>query len=106
MRNPSEEFQDIITETVPNAAKGKSYGIECFMYKGKPVGSLVEAKKHIGFYPMSGKIVSQFEDELKIYSTSKGTVRFPLGKALPKGIIKKMLLARIKEIESGINEAG
>ncbi len=102
MPTAAEEFLSIINETVPNATPGIAYGMDCFMYKGKPVGSLVEAKKHIGFYPMSGSIVEQFKEELKEYSTSKGTVRFPLGKPLPKGIIKKMLLARIKEIDESL----
>ncbi len=99
MPTPTEEFKNIIEEIVPNATVGQSYGMDCFLYKGKPVGALVEAQKHIGFYPMSGSIVSQFEDELKEYSTSTGTVRFPLGQPLPREIIKKILLARMKEID-------
>ena len=102
--SPTEEFAKIVKETVPDATLGTSYGMPCYIYKGKGVGSLVETKKHIGFYPMSGRVVSQFKKDLTKYSTSSGTVRFSYGQPLPKNLIKKMILARVKEIESSLKK--
>jgi uncharacterized protein YdhG (YjbR/CyaY superfamily) len=38
-----------------------------------------------------------FKNELKAYSTAKGTIRFPMDKPLPVALVKKMVLARIAQ---------
>jgi uncharacterized protein YdhG (YjbR/CyaY superfamily) len=48
---------------------------------------------------MSSSILDVFKDELKGFQTSKGTIRFPLDKPLPAGLIKKLVKARIAENE-------
>jgi uncharacterized protein YdhG (YjbR/CyaY superfamily) len=47
---------------------------------------------------MSGSITKALSQELSEYETSKGAVKFPKDKALPKGLIKKLLKARIAEL--------
>jgi uncharacterized protein YdhG (YjbR/CyaY superfamily) len=44
---------------------------------------------HIGLYPGS-KPIEMFKDELAKYEISKGTVRFPLDKPIPYGLIGKI----------------
>jgi len=41
-----------------------------------------------------------FKNELKGYSTSKGTIHFPTDKPLPIGLIKKVVKARVAQSES------
>lgn len=53
---------------------------------------------HVSFFP-TGAIVEAFQDELKDYTTSKGTVQFPLGKPIPVALIKKMVKKRIETSE-------
>jgi uncharacterized protein YdhG (YjbR/CyaY superfamily) len=53
-------------------------------------------KNHIGFYP-TGRGISAFQKELSGYEGSKGTVRFPIDKPLPMGLISKIVKFRVKE---------
>jgi uncharacterized protein YdhG (YjbR/CyaY superfamily) len=56
-------------------------------------------KNHIGFYPTGGAIET-FKKELSAYELSKGTIRFPLDKPLPPGLISKIVKFRVKQNEA------
>jgi uncharacterized protein YdhG (YjbR/CyaY superfamily) len=49
---------------------------------------------HYSLFPTAA-VVAEFEDELKVYSVSKGTIRFPIDKPLPIGLIKNMMKFRV-----------
>ena len=51
---------------------------------------------HIGLYPASQGI-KVFEKELATYERSKGTIKFPLDKPIPFGLISKIVKFRVKE---------
>ena len=48
---------------------------------------------------MSYAVIREFNQELKDYHTSKGTIQFPVDKPLPAVLVKKMVKARIAENE-------
>jgi uncharacterized protein YdhG (YjbR/CyaY superfamily) len=54
---------------------------------------------HCSLFPTAA-VVERFKDELKGYSTSKGTVHFPTDKPMPVPLIKRMVKARVAESES------
>jgi uncharacterized protein YdhG (YjbR/CyaY superfamily) len=49
---------------------------------------------------MSGSTVEAHADELEGYDTSKGTIRFPAGKPLPAGLVRRLVKARVAENEA------
>jgi uncharacterized protein YdhG (YjbR/CyaY superfamily) len=57
-------------------------------------------KEHCSFFPMSGRVVEEFADELKGYKTAKGTIQFPMDKPLPAALVKKMVKARVAQNET------
>ena len=82
----------------PEATEAISYGMPAFRYKG-PLMAFAAFKNHCSLFPMSGSVIDQFQDELKGYHTSKGTLQFPVDKPLPAALVKKMVKARVAQIE-------
>jgi uncharacterized protein YdhG (YjbR/CyaY superfamily) len=95
-----EKIRQSIRSAAPDADEGFSYGIPAFRYKGRPIAGYAALKDHCSFFPMSSAVVSTHAAELKDYELSKGTIRFPINKPLPAVLVKKLVKARIVEIES------
>ena len=55
--------------------------------------------KHCAFYPMSPSVIDAHRQELKDYSTGKGTIRFQADYPLPAALVRKLVKTRIAEIE-------
>jgi len=99
-RTTLNKVRAAIRSVVPaEATEAISYGMPAFQYKGPLVG-YAAASKHCGFYPMSGSLIEAFQDELKGFEKSKGTIRFPLDKPLPAALVKRLVKARIAENEN------
>jgi uncharacterized protein YdhG (YjbR/CyaY superfamily) len=45
-------------------------------------------------------VIEMFKNELKDFTTSKGTIHFPTNKPLSAALVKKMVKARVAQIES------
>lgn len=99
-RSTLEKVRKAIRSAAPaGATEGISYGMPAFHYNGPLVGYAAFAK-HCSFFPMSGTLLGEFEEDLKPYSLSKGTIRFPPGKPLPSTLIGKLVKARVAENEA------
>jgi uncharacterized protein YdhG (YjbR/CyaY superfamily) len=53
---------------------------------------------HLSLFP-TASVIEAFKSELKGYSTSKGTIHFPSGQPLPITLIKKIVKARVEQLE-------
>ncbi len=78
-----------IKNAAPDAKECIKYGIPTFVLNGNLV-HFGGFKNHIGFYPAPSGI-SKFSDELSIYKGAKGSVQFPLDKAIPYGLISRIV---------------
>jgi uncharacterized protein YdhG (YjbR/CyaY superfamily) len=76
-----------------------AYNMPAFRYKTKIVACFRLHKYHIGFYPYSGSILKQFSKELEGYKVSAGALQLPKDKKSPKLLIKKIIKARMAEID-------
>jgi len=94
-RNILEGLRKIIKETAPGAEEVISYNMPAFKFHGMLVFYAV-CKNHIGFYPTPSAI-KVFSDELAAYETSKGAIQFPIEKAIPAALVKKIVKFRVKE---------
>jgi uncharacterized protein YdhG (YjbR/CyaY superfamily) len=96
-----EALRATIREIVPEAEEAIRYNLPVFRLDGRPLIGYGAAAKHCAFYPWSSTTVEQFAEELKGYSTSKGTIRFSADSPLPKDLVRKLVEARIAENAGG-----
>src|ERR1035438_1400485 len=61
----------------PEATEAISYGMPAFQYKG-PLFAYAAFKAHCSLFPMGSSVMKLFQDDLKGFETSKGTIRFPV----------------------------
>jgi uncharacterized protein YdhG (YjbR/CyaY superfamily) len=97
-----EHIYAIAREEVPDAEQGLGYGMPAFVYRGKPLISVMRAKKHIGVYPFSPAAVSAVADALEGHpgaSLDKGTIRFQPEHPLPDDVVRALIVARKEQIE-------
>ena len=92
-----QKIRRLIQEISPIAKEAMSYQIPTFKLQKKNLVHFAAFKDHIGFYPTPSGIKA-FKDELKNYSCSKGTIRFPLNKPIPYDLIKKITEYRVREL--------
>ena len=90
-----KQLRTTIMKAVPEAKEVISYQMPAYNFYGKLV-YFAGYEKHIGFYPTPSGI-EKFKKDLADYSTSKGTVQFPLDKPLPIELITKITIFRAKE---------
>src|SRR5262245_14069422 len=94
-----EKVRKAIRAAAPDAEEGMSYGMPAFI-RGKPIAGYSASADHCSYFPMSGAITAQFADELEKYEVSKGGFRFPIGKPPPATLIRKLVKARMAEIDA------
>ena len=95
LRETMLEMRDRILEIIPDAEEVVSYGMPAFKVDGVVVAGLLAHKKHVGYYPFSGGILKLFPEELAKFSKTMSAIHVPVDKPLPKGLIKKLIKARI-----------
>lgn len=90
-----EKIRMTIRKAAPDAEETINYQIPTFTLQGNLV-HFAAYKNHIGFYPTPTGI-AKFKNELSVYEGAKGSIKFPLDKPIPFGLISKIAKFRIKE---------
>jgi uncharacterized protein YdhG (YjbR/CyaY superfamily) len=83
----------------PEATETISYGIPGFRYSKEVLVWFAAFSDHCSLFPTAA-VIAAFKNELKGFSTSKGTIQFPTDKPLPAALVKKLVKARVAQNES------
>jgi uncharacterized protein YdhG (YjbR/CyaY superfamily) len=92
-----EKLRRTIHATAPKAEECISYGIPAFRLGGRSLVFFGAWANHCAFYPGSSTTLKKFQNDLKDFQITKGTIRFSPGNPLPLALIKELVKARIKE---------
>jgi uncharacterized protein YdhG (YjbR/CyaY superfamily) len=82
----------------PQSTEVISYGMPAFKHKAVLVW-FAAFSNHCSFFP-TASVIETCQKELKGFSTTKGTIHFPIDKPLPTALVKKLVKARVAQIES------
>lgn len=89
-----------IRKALPKAEETISYQMPAYKLNGRVVIYFAGWQNHFSLYPATGDLVPTFRKELAGYEISKGTIRFPLGKRVPVGLIGRIAKFRAKDVSS------
>lgn len=92
------KVRESVKALAPDAVESISYGLPTFKHKGKPLIYYGATGKHLALY--GGLPASIDPGVIAKYDTSKGTIRFPLDKPIPPALVKKIVKARLAEIDA------
>jgi uncharacterized protein YdhG (YjbR/CyaY superfamily) len=82
----------------PEAIETISYRMPALRTKGGVLVWFAGFSNHCSLFPTAA-VIDTFKDELKDFSKSKGTIHFPTGQPLPIMLIKKIVKARVRQVE-------
>lgn len=94
-----QKLRRAIGAAAPAADEGFSYGLPAFRLGGRPLVCYGAAAKHCSFFPMSPAVVKAHAADLKRWETSKGTIRFAPDRPLPAALVRRIVRARIAELD-------
>jgi uncharacterized protein YdhG (YjbR/CyaY superfamily) len=96
-RGVLEKLRKAIHAVAPKAEECISYGIPAFRLNGRSLVFFGAWANHCAFYPGRSAMLKKFQNRLRGFQTSKGTLRFSPDKPVPVALVKKLVKARIAE---------
>lgn len=95
-RDVLEKIRATIREAAPDAEEAISYRIPTFRLNGRYMIYFAGFKEHVSVYP-APMGAAEFADDMAVYGSGKGTVKFPLDKPIPLDLIRRIVEFRIEE---------
>jgi len=96
-RTTLTSLRDTIMAIVPDAEQCISYGLPAFRLRGKTIAGFAAFKNHLSYLPHSGSVIPQLAKETAVYTSTKGSLHFPVDEPLPEALVKKLLAMRMAE---------
>ena len=86
-RSTLQTLRERILEVIPEAEQCISYGMPAFRVDGKVLAGFAAFKNHCAYLPHSGSVIDEIE-ELKDFTSTKGSLHFPIDRPLSKKLVR------------------
>jgi uncharacterized protein YdhG (YjbR/CyaY superfamily) len=94
-----QTLRQTIRDILPDAEEVISYGMPAFRLNGKVIVGFAAFKNHLAYLPHSGSVFTELREELAGYTTTEGSLHFPIDKPLPKALVKKLVAVRLRQVK-------
>jgi uncharacterized protein YdhG (YjbR/CyaY superfamily) len=98
-RRALKKIRETIRAAAPGAIEVISYRMPAFKYGGRMLVWYAAWKNHTSIYPMTATMRRAVAADTRKCQISKGTIRFPIPKPPPSVLIKRLVKARIAELQ-------
>ena len=98
-RNTLQTLRRTILEIVPDGDQVISYKVPAFCIDGRIVAGFAAFKDHLSYLPFSGSVLPTLASELEGFTMTKSALHFPVDRPLPKTLVKKLIRARLAEVD-------
>ena len=86
-----------IMAIVPEAEQCISYGMPAFELRGRTIAGFAAFKNHLSYLPHSGSVIPQLAEETAAYTSTRGSLHFPVDDPLPEALVRRLLEMRMAE---------
>lgn len=91
-----QQLRKTIIAAAPKAEEKISYQMPTFTLNGRYLVYFAGWKTHIAFYG-APRDNAEFKEDLSVYESGQGTLKFPLDKPMPLKLIGKIVKFRVAE---------
>ncbi len=103
-RSALEALRSAIRSIVPQAEECISYGMPAFRVGGRVVCGFAATSTGCSYYPFSGRTLGTLAAELEGWSRTRSALHFAPGRPPSRALLRKLLRARIAEIQGDASE--
>jgi uncharacterized protein YdhG (YjbR/CyaY superfamily) len=96
-RSTLAELRETIMSIVPDAEQGISYGMPAFRLRGTTIAGFAAFKHHLSYLPHSGSVIPALARQTEGYTSTKGSLHFPVDQPLPKELVTELLSVRMAQ---------
>jgi len=93
-------LRDALRALLPGAEERISYRMPAFAVRGKVVAGFDGFRNHCSYFPHSGSVLDRVGPLPAWAEAERGTLRFPLGRRLPRPLLRRLIRVRLDEISA------
>jgi uncharacterized protein YdhG (YjbR/CyaY superfamily) len=90
-----EQIRKIVMKAIPTAEEVIKYDMPTYVLDGRNLVHFAAYKNHIGLYPAPA--AEELKEKIKPFLSNKSTLKFPLDQPVPPDLIRKIVVALVKQ---------
>ena len=95
-----QTLRETIRDILPDADEVISYGMPAFRLNGEVIAGFAAFKNHLAYLPHSGSVITELRGELAGYTSTQGSLHFPIDKPPPKALVRKLIAVRLRQLKA------